>query len=406
MKALDIYQQDISQREAGTALPRQSYYIELRDALHQELIRQGYSDLLETLLLDSREGKLERIYVADYAALMECHSMIVLGRPLRDATEFVPHLKLRGERARWRDLEQPGSFLMPMSRAILDKLVQLRSVSRQLVDARDDTVIPQAGDAAQREVEQVHTLNKMLDERCRALQAERDELQIRLRQAEEGLISEQVRYAIEARRIQEEEALRRNAERQQEAASAAFRAGFAKEQADFQVRREEEERVLSALRQEAAKEHEDFRRELQGELQSLTDLMTEKAAAWDRNADRAEYRMLAASYVSLHGLLTGEMAELTLTAHCEGASGAVLEAAANLETRLRERLRQLEQAMARLGLIVLRPAKGDVLDGRVHVPSGLSAGAVGDARVKRCVHPGVMIQGAREALIRAEVETE
>ena len=111
MKALEIYEQDIIDREAGNPLPRQQYYTALRDALYRELMQQGYSEWLEELLLSLREG-MEKIYVLDYAALMECHSMIVSGRDMRDATEFVPHLHLRGEKAAWSALEKPGSFLM------------------------------------------------------------------------------------------------------------------------------------------------------------------------------------------------------------------------------------------------------------------------------------------------------
>ena len=89
MKALEIYEQDIIDREAGNPLPRQQYYTALRAALYRELMQQGYSEWLEELLLSLREG-MEKIYVLDYAALMECHSMIVSGRDMRDATEFVP----------------------------------------------------------------------------------------------------------------------------------------------------------------------------------------------------------------------------------------------------------------------------------------------------------------------------
>ena len=60
--------------------------------------------------------------------------------------------------------------------------------------------------------------------------------------------------------------------------------------------------------------------------------------------------------------------------------------------------------MLRLGLIVIRPREDDPYDGAFHVPSGISAGAVGDALIARCVHPGVMCHGAKDALVRAEVE--
>ena len=406
MQALEIYQQDRTDRAEGNPLPRQQYYTALRDALYRELMQQGYSDLLEQLLLDVRSGLLEKIYVLDFAALMECHSMVVLGRDMRDATEHVPHLHLRGEKASWAALEGPGAFLMTVKPDIIEKLKQLRAVSRQLVDARDDTVIPQADDAAQREIEQVHTLNKLLDERCKSLQLERDEAIQRMRMMEEGIITEQVRYAIEARRLQEEEALRQTYESQREAAKAAFREQFAEEQSAARLRREDEERQLSTLRAEAAQDYAAARKTMADDLRQLTALLDAKVNAWDNGLNRTECRMLAQSYAALHALSENALDKLALTAASTGAAEAVLTGIADAQIQLRDRVRQLETAMVRLGLTVIRPAEGDSFDGAYHVPVGTSAGAVGSTVVARCVTPGVMASGAKEAVLRAEVELQ
>lgn len=406
MQALAIYQQDIIDREAGRPLPRQQYYIALRDALYRELMHKGYSDLLEQLLLDIRGGEMEKIYVVDYAALMECHSMIVLGREMRDATDYVPHLHLRGGKASWLTLDQPGTYLMTVKADMVEKFKQLRAVSRQLVDARDDTVIPQADDAAQREIEQVHTLNKMLDDRCKTLQSERDEALQRLHLLEEGIITEQVRYAIEARRIQEEEALRETYEAQREAAKAAFREQFMLEQEQARLAREEEERALSALREESAKDYAAARSSLAGDLRQLSALLEAKINAWDNALGRTECRMLVQSYAALHALSERSLDALALLAASTGADGAVLGGIADHQRQLRERVRQLETALTRLGLIVIRPAAGESYNGAYHLAVGTSAGAVGDTLIARCVTPGVMSPGAKEAILRAEVELQ
>ena len=400
MKALEIYEQDIIDREAGNPLPRQQYYTALRDALYRELMQQGYSEWLEELLLSLREG-MEKIYVLDYAALMECHSMIVSGRDMRDATEFVPHLHLRGEKAAWSALEKPGSFLMPVKSDMTEKFKQLRSVSRQLVDARDDSVMPQADDAAQREIEQVHTLNKLLDERCKALQQERDELQSRLNMLEEGVITEQVRYAIEARRIQEEEALAQTYEAQRQRARDAFRTQFAKEQEDARLRREEEAQAVVDMRARAAQDGISLRITMAEDLKSLAKQLEDSAAAWEESIRRSECKMLAQSYVAFHALWTQSLDQLILQAQCAGTDAAVLSGMADFHQQLGNRLRQLETALARLGLVILRPEVGEPYNPAYH----LSTGAPG-ARVARCITPGVIVQGAREALLRAEVELQ
>ena len=400
MKALEIYEQDIIDREAGNPLPRQQYYTALRDALYRELMQQGYSEWLEELLLSLREG-MEKIYVLDYAALMECHSMIVSGRDMRDATEFVPHLHLRGEKAAWSALEKPGSFLMPVKSDMTEKFKQLRSVSRQLVDARDDSVMPQADDAAQREIEQVHTLNKLLDERCKALQQERDELQSRLNMLEEGVITEQVRYAIEARRIQEEEALAQTYESQRQRAREAFRTQFAKEQEEAHLRREEEAQAVVDMRARAAQDGISLRITMAEDLKSLAKQLEDSAAAWEESIRRSECKMLAQSYVAFHALWTQSLDQLILQAQCAGTDAAVLSGMADFHQQLGNRLRQLETALARLGLVILRPEVGEPYNPAYH----LSTGAPG-ARVARCITPGVIVQGAREALLRAEVELQ
>ncbi len=404
MTALEIYQQDVSDQQSGMLQPRQQYYARLRDALHQELMQQGYSELLEQLLKELRGGKLEKIYVVDYAVLMECHSMIVLGRKLRDASNFVPHLQMRGKKVTWDALDQPGSFLMQVPRDMADKLRQLRSVSRQLVDARDDTVLPQADDAARREIEQVHTLNKLLNERCKGLEKERESLRERIRFLEEGVITEQVRNAIEARRIQEEEALRQRCEEQKGAAKEAFRAQFAKEQDAQRLRWEDAERQFAELRDEAAKESAAVRQDMAADLRQLTALLEAKINDCDRALERTECRMLAACYIALHDLLTGSMAQLVLDAQCAGTDAAILTSLTAVQGALQDRVHQLEQAMSRLGLVVIRPEEGAAFDGAYHLAAGTSAGASEDAFIARCVHPGVMVQGATDAMIKAKVE--
>ncbi|MBQ4579739.1 MAG: hypothetical protein IJA83_03695 [Clostridia bacterium] len=400
MKALEIFEQDIIDREAGNPLPRQQYYAALRDALYRELMQQGFSEWLEEVLLNIRGGQMEKIYVVDYAALMECHSMIVLGRDMRDATEYVPHLHLRGEKAAWDALEKPGAFLMPVKGDMVEKFRQLRAVSRQLVDARDDSVLPQADDAAQREIEQVHTLNKMLDERCKALQQERDELQARVKLLEEGIITEQVRYAIEARRIQEEEAITRSYEAQRNAAREAFREQFAFEQENARLRREEEARQLADMRTAAAGDYAAQRTAMAEDLKQLSALLENRFSQWEQSLQHSECRMLAQSYVSLHDLAENALAALILEARCAGTDARLLAGLADLQTQLHGRVNQLEQAMARLGLVVLRPKTGEAVNTAYHIA------AKGGSTVTRCIRPGVMVPGAAEALLKAEVDTE
>ena len=142
------------------------------------------------------------------------------------------------------------------------------------------------------------------------------------------------------------------------------------------------------------------------DLHQLTALLEAKVDAWQSSLDRTECRMLAKTYVALDDLLAQGMARLILEAQCAGTDAAVMASLADMQGQLRDRVRQLEQAMARLGLTVIRPEQGAAFDGAYHVAAGASADAVGNGLVARCVHPGVMVHRAQEALVRAEVELQ
>ena len=330
--------------------------------------------------------------------------MIVLGHAMRDVTEYVPHLMLRGKKPAWADLDDPdaGNTFIPVNRDIREKLQQLRAVSRQLVDARDDTVLPQADNAAQREIDQVHTLNKMLDERCKALELEREALQARVQFLSEGLITEQIRQAVTVRRQEEEEAVSRAYAEKKAAAEGAFRSLFEQAQQDDRARLEDEERLLAAARKEAAEDYAAVRRDMAADLRQLTTMLEAKYSAWDAGLARAECRMLASSYVALHQTWSEGMAKLLLDAECAGTPEAILKGMADMDRQLKERIRQLETAMVRLGLIVIRPAQGDAFNGALHLPVGAAGGSI----IRRCVTPGVTSVGAAEAMIKAEVELQ
>jgi len=211
-----------------------------------------------------------------------------------------------------------------------------------------------------------------------------------------------VGFAIEARRIQEEEALRRSYEAQQLAAREAFRSQFAEEQEAAQLRLEEEAQSLSALRQETAGDYADARSAMAGDLRQLASLLETKINAWDSLLQRTECRMLAQSYVSLHALSEHALNSLALEAAATGATETVLAAVADVQQQLRDRVRQLETAMNRLGLVILRPAAGESYNPAYHLAQDPAPGKT----VSRCIQPGVAAQGAQEAILRAEVELQ
>lgn len=407
MKTDEIVLQDAQLREQGGELPsRQQYYTDLRDTLHKELMHKGYSGWLEQLYLEYRSGERTKLYVLDYAALMECHSMIVSGKELRDATVFIPHVSLRGEKARWEMLDKPGSHQIPFTKEAFEKLRQLRGVSYQVVDARNEAFAVQEEEAVAREVEQVQTLNRLLDAQCQSLRQERDELLARVRQLEEGIITDQVHYAIEARRVTEERALQEAYARKHREAEEAWRAQFGEAAEKHRLQQEKQDRASAALLGGVSAEYAAVRTQMADELAQLQQVVADQVARWQGALDRTEYRMLAQSYVSLHGFLSSDMAELVQQALAHDAAEEFMTALAEKQQGLRDRLRQLEQAMLRLGLNVLRPEPGERYDRRLHVPAGTMDGTAAGRKIIACVTPGVVLAATGEALVKAAVTLE
>ncbi len=390
MTALELYRQDGTFRAQGNALPsRQQYYIDLRDALHGELTGDGYSPLLEELFIGLRQQTMQRIYVLDYAAVMECYSLIVSGQGLRDASEYVPHLRQGEGKVAWADLKKRGAHTMRVSEDILEKVRTLRTVSHQVYTARTDGFDSEEEGASRREFEQLQNVARLLNERCKALEDERDALQRRIRDLEEGVIDAQVAHLLEGRYAQAEKDLADEYARKREAADAAFRARYAQQMAERAQRQQDEDREEAARHAEVTQAYAELRRQ-----------MTEDLARWQQRLDRTECRMLAATYVSLYGMLTRDVDALILTAQCGEAPTSLRDGLDGLQTNGHLRLRQLEQAMLRLGLTVLRPEAGEAFDPLLH------QGAGGTGRITRCATPGVCLQATGEALVKAEVERE
>ena len=240
-------------------------------------------------------------------------------------------------------------------------------------------------------------------DRCRTLQEERDRLQQRVKQLEDGIVNEHVRRLIETRRQEEEEKLRRTSAEQIASAREAYRTQFASEMESARQRRETEAKQLEAQRAQAAADYAVVRGEMGDDLTKLVQLLQGQMDKWQKALDGSECRMLAQSYAALHGLWTKALARVIVDAQFTSADEVVMNGLVQLHGDLRDRLVQLEQAMLRLGLTVIRPEAGEPFDGVYHVPAGTSAGAVGESRITRCLHPGVMAQSG-EVLIRAEVE--
>ncbi len=410
MTAWDICQSDRVARDAGENItPRQEYYHTLRDALYQELTRDGRSELLDAWAADMQSGALTDMYLLDFAAMMACHGLIVRGQPLRDTSRHVPYARnAHGDKLRWAEMRPTNAYVIRVAPEVLASVEELRAASQTAPEPPDDAIAPPPESVAQRKFEQAQALNRRLEQQNAELIAERDALRSELRALQEGYISESLRTAAQARRVQMEEALARENAAQRAAATEAFRTQYAKELALLESRRFAVEREAQANLCAMAEEYRAVRADMRAQIDALQAQLAQQSAAWERQLYRAESRMLAQSYLSLSDLNATDMVRLLTDAEIHAAPAPVMTALKAMQEALHAQLVQLEQAMLRLGLQVIRPGKGEAFDGALHQVTGAVTGDVpGDGLpIRACVRPGVVLlkrEGA-EALVKAEVK--
>ncbi len=402
MTALTLYTQDAALRESGAELPsRREYYTALRDALHNELSRDGYSPLLEEIFIAMRQKTITRIYTLDYAALTACYSLIVSNQPLPDACEHIPYLLKSGQKVGWDTLDLPGPHTLRITEEMLRQVRLLRTVSRQVASARGEGFADAEEGASRKEFEQLQSVARILNERCKSLEQEREALRKRIADLEDGLVDQQTAQLIQQRFEQAEQEMQAEYARRRQEAAKAYREQYRKEQARHAARLEQEAAEAAALTAQAQQAYAGIRRSLAEETARLEALLSAQAAKWQSALDRTEYRMLAASYTALHALLTDGLDGAVLEAACAGDQAH--PALVALQGQARDRLRQLEQAMQRLGLAILRPEAGDAFDPVRHIPVGVAAGSQEGRCFAFGVRPGVALMGEGETLIPAEV---
>jgi len=400
MTALEIYREDRQNRRNPQARrPRQEYFLLLRDALHEELAEEGRSEFLEEMIAECGGKALP---VLEFAALRECFAAIVDGRSMKDASEFVPHI-LRGEDQplRWSDLEKGASFrvddpLMP------DMLLWLRNVSWQLVSARDQTPATGAERVVSREIAGLRAVNRALETDNNELRAEQERLRARIRELEEGVISQQLQHKIDNRRRQAEEDAAQEMARIRRDEERKLRETLARAALEEQRAREAAAREAAAQVEQRAADYAALRDEMQQALAAQLERL-------QQGMHGADHRFLARSYAALSGMLRREMPLLTGSAQIHGADETLLGMLAGFDAALGTQLNQLEQALLQLGLQVFCPAEGEAYDGALHSPGSARAGETAEGQVIAAVEtPGVMLvkaDGRKETLVRAVVHT-
>lgn len=408
MTAMEIYREDRQNRKnPGARLPRQEYFTLLRDTLHDELMRGGRSDFLDEMLAEASGGRA--LPMLEFAALRECYEMIVENQPMQDATEFVPHIyRTATERFAWRELGQ--SAYRVDNPEFPQLLARLKTVSQQLVSVRDQTLVPDVNQAAQREIEGLMTLNRTLENNNTELRREREELRARIAALENGYISEQLRQRLETRRRQAESELEQVLLARREEAERQLQRELA-EAAEMQHRaRLDAEREADDMAAQRAAAYAALREEMQAQWKTMQARLDSQLEGWQAQLYAADHRFLAGSCAALIAAVHRETARVLALAQQQGAETSLMAEMAAMQAALDTQLRQLEQAMQQMGMRVFWPEKGGDFDIRLHSPASAHAEDAQDQMViDRVETPGVMLMKDAaqpgEALVRAVVHT-
>lgn len=408
MTAMEIYREDRQNRKnPGARLPRQEYFTLLRDTLHDELMRGGRSDFLDEMLAEASGGRA--LPMLEFAALRECYEMIVENQPMQDATEFVPHIyRTATERFAWRELGQ--SAYRVDNPEFPQLLARLKTVSQQLVSVRDQTLVPDVNQAAQREIEGLMTLNRTMENNNTELRREREELRARIAALENGYISEQLRQRLETRRRQAESELEQELLARREEAERQLQRELA-EAAETQHRaRLDAEREADDMAAQRAAAYAALREEMQAQWKTMQARLDSQLEGWQAQLYAADHRFLAGSCAALIAAVHRETARVLALAQQQGAESALMAEMATMQAALDTQLRQLEQAMQQMGMRVFWPEKGGDFDIRLHSPASAHAEDAQDQMViDRVETPGVMLMKDAaqpgEALVRAVVHT-
>lgn len=400
MTAMELFREDRKNRkEPDKLLPRQEYFALLRDTLHGELTRDGRSELLDEMLSAAEAGKA--LPMLEFAALRECSEMIVEGREMLDASSYVPHIRLGGgERLPWSALKPGESFRVenPEAPAILKRL---RSMCRQMVSLRDQTLGPEINRAAQREIDGLKTLYKALERDNMALRQEREELKERIAALESGYVSDQVQHRIAMKMREAESELAQDMSRRRREGEEAIRQAWTEAAQRCTLPRDE------AAMEDRAAQYVRLKSDMRREMAQLQSEMDERLGRWQQDQKAEDYRFLARSFAGLCGAVEAECARLMAGMY---AAGPELTAqAAQLAAVLDGRIRQMEQAMAQLGLRLIRPEAGEPFDPALHTPArtGMDDVSPEEAVIDRTETPGVKMTedeaGSGVVLVQAVV---
>lgn len=410
--AMDILQEDLLREgsDKRKKTPRQAYYLAMRNALRDELMEDGASAFLDMHMRRIRDNPDKPVYLLDLAVVNDCYEHIYLGRPMQDVSRKVPYFSLDDKAIDWAELDQSGQHLTAAgSDDDLNMARQLRNFCRLLHERSSSIIPPDPESVLQKEVDAQRTMLAAQQQLNEELSAQNEELRQQLEALRRGEVDSRVENEVRIRRREAENQLAQEMAQRRREAEGAFLSHFADALHEQRVQREREENAAAEGFREASLAYDGMRGDLASGLREMQRQLEARLQALEQQLCAADFRMLARSYVSLYASVNERMERMIARVHGMGASDDMMRELSGLRNAMIIQLTQLENAMLRLGLKVIRPREGDLFDAALHESVDVVTGdeLPTGAEITGCASPGVIpvrqdMTGV-QALVKARV---
>ena len=359
LSALALFQQDsVEQLAGGSRQNRRDYYQKLLSRLYIELRDLGASMLLDQLdaqLTQKHQGKCAMLV---YSAVTQCYQMLVLDAPMADAANAVPDVfTAEREPMTWELLASYSADPeLPVRASFTTRVRVLRSVSRLLYQARRDgrSAAPEE-DALRARLQEYQLMAKMQDESLENAARQVEEANRKAEEARTGRAEEEIKPIKEKLLAEFEEKLKAQEAQFAQAGRAKFQEAFGQQQKAVRERMEDEARWAAQLFDDAGMQYDKLRQD----FARMQEEQNTRMQQWQTAIYQADTRMLGQCYVGMATKL-GDAVDQAIAKLMKPEMSAE-EAKPLLELRavMLSQLTRLEYAMKRLGLVVIRPQRGD-----------------------------------------------
>ena len=247
---------------------------------------------------------------------------------------------------------------------------------------------------------------KMQDESLENAARQVEEANRKAEEARTGRAEEEIKPIKEKLLAEFEEKLKAQEAQFAQAGRAKFQEAFGQQQKAVRERMEDEARWAAQLFDDAGMQYDKLRQD----FARMQEEQNARMQQWQTAIYQADTRMLGQCYVGMATKLGGAVDQAIAKLMKPEMSAEEAKPLLELRAVMLSQLTRLEYAMKRLGLVVIRPQRGDTFQNDVHTLTTTSSETINVpefAKFDQCITPGVLAERAdlrfREVIVPAVV---